>query len=155
MAQAIVTLFIQTGHKAAMTQSRVYDTLPSGTGPTNTTVEHDIQWATSQKQQGVVPIVAAESPRAAQRGEARSRLEHFIEVYVATPKAACIDRDTMGIWKAALNGDLRNFVGVDRPYETPEMPQVTVDLAVISMDEAVAQCANTLEAMGFLNPPSP
>jgi adenylylsulfate kinase-like enzyme len=151
----MVTLFIQNGHKAAMTQSRVYDTRSSGTGPTNTTVEHDIQWATNQKKQGVVSIVAAESPCAAQRSEARSRLEHFVEIYVATPKAACIDLDTMGIWKAALNGDLRNFVGVDRPYETPEMPQVTVDLAATSMDEAVALCATTLEAMGFLNPPAP
>jgi adenylylsulfate kinase len=99
---------------------------------------------------GVVPIVAAVSPFAQARAEARAQIGHFVEVHVATAKATCIDRDTRGIWQRALRGDLPNFTGVDDPYEPPPAPEVVCDLGLVPVDDALAQVLRHLHQTGAL-----
>lgn len=99
---------------------------------------------------GVVAIVSAVSPYADTRNAVRTELEQFAEVYVSTPKSACIDRDTDGAWARALRGEIRGFTGVDDPYEVPLAPDVDVDLSQISLEAAVNRVLVALERMGLL-----
>jgi bifunctional enzyme CysN/CysC len=48
----------------------------------------------------------------------------FIEVFVDTPLAECIARDPKGLYRRALAGEIKNFTGVDQPYEAPENPEL-------------------------------
>ena len=99
---------------------------------------------------GVVAIVSAVSPYANTRAEVRAELSPFVEVYVSTPKAACIERDRDGVWAKALNGEIRNFTGVDATYEVPESPEVAADLAQLSTEGAVNRVMAKLEALGLV-----
>ena len=56
----------------------------------------------------------------------REQLEggEFIEVFVDTPLEQCIARDPKGLYRRALAGEIKNFTGVDQPYETPENPEL-------------------------------
>ena len=103
---------------------------------------------------GVVAIVSAVSPYAATRAEVRAELDPFVEVYVSTPKVSCIERDRDGVWSKALNGEIRNFTGVDATYEVPEAPEVEADLAQLSTEGAVSRVLAKLEGLGLI-PPAP
>ena len=87
---------------------------------------------------GVVAIVSAVSPYRETREAIREELEAFVEVHVDTPKAACIDRDTKGVWRRALAGEIRDFTGVDDPYEAPADPEFRFDVTKLSPDEGAA-----------------
>ena len=93
---------------------------------------------------GVVAIVSSVSPYRALREALRRELPGFVEVYVATPKAACIDNDDKGIWEAALSGRIRNFTGVDDPYEPPLQPEVSVDLSLLEPEQAAGEVIRAL-----------
>ena len=99
---------------------------------------------------GVVAIVSAVSPYADTRRAVRNELGAFAEVYVSTPKSACIDRDKDGAWARALRGEIRGFTGVDDPYEAPIEPDVDVDLSQISLEAAVNRVLAALEHMNLL-----
>jgi adenylyl-sulfate kinase len=100
----------------------------------------------------VVAVVSAVSPFRATRQEVRDQLNDFVEVYVSTPRAACIDRDKEGMWAKALNGDIRNFTGVDGPYEAPESPEAEVDLSQVSVEAGARRVLATLERLGRIAP---
>ena len=85
---------------------------------------------------GMVAIVSAVSPYRDIREQIRTQLKSFFEVHVATPKQACIERDTTGIWKKALAGKIPNFTGVNDPYEEPLSPDAIVDLEKQSVENA-------------------
>lgn len=103
---------------------------------------------------GVVAIVAAVSPYRSTREEIRRELGRFFEVYAATPKGACIDRDGAGIWRRALAGEIREFTGVDAPYEEPLHPDLSFNLSHESVDEAAERICAALTARGLV-PASP
>ena len=71
-------------------------------------------------------VTAAISPYRAIRAEARALVEgdgsEFIEVYVATPAEVCEKRDVKGMWAKARAGEIKEFTGVDDPYEPPDRP---------------------------------
>ncbi|HEU4583788.1 MAG TPA: adenylyl-sulfate kinase [Polyangiaceae bacterium] len=75
---------------------------------------------------GVTVIVAAVSPYAATREQARQQIGRFIEVYVECPVDECERRDVKGMYRRARAGQMRFFTGVDDPYEAPERPEVIV-----------------------------
>ena len=101
---------------------------------------------------GVVAVVAAVSPYRATRDEIRASLGDFVEVWVSTPRATCIDRDQRGVWSRALSGEIRSFTGVDDPYEPPLAPEVTCDLSELSRELAVGRVIGWLEAHDMLPP---
>ena len=94
---------------------------------------------------GVIAVVSAVSPYGDARDAVRAELKDFIEVYVSTPRAACVDRDKSGNWVKALNGDIRSFTGVDDPYEEPENPEIEMDLSQISIEAGVRRVLSFLE----------
>lgn len=87
---------------------------------------------------GLVVIVAAISPFRAEREAARALFGkgEFLSVYVSTPFAACARRDPKGLYRKALSGQLKDFTGLDSPYEAPLDADCKIDTASLSVEEA-------------------
>jgi bifunctional enzyme CysN/CysC len=60
----------------------------------------------------------------------------FIEIFVDTPLAEAERRDTKGLYAKARAGELKNFTGIDSPYEPPEAPEIHIDTTKLSAEEA-------------------
>jgi sulfate adenylyltransferase len=74
-------------------------------------------------------ICAAVSPYRATRNECRSLVGEgrFLEIFVDTPLEVCEDRDTKGMYRLARAGKIKNFTGIDDPYEAPLAPEIVID----------------------------
>ena len=96
---------------------------------------------------GLIVLTAFISPFRAERRMAREMLEdgEFVEVYVETPLAVAEERDVKGLYKKARAGDLKNFTGVDSPYEAPEHPEIVVDTIGMTAVEAAEAIVEWLE----------
>lgn len=101
---------------------------------------------------GLVVITAFISPFRAERRSARELLPQgeFVEVFVNASLAVAEQRDPKGLYRKARRGELRQFTGIDSPYEAPEKPEITVDTDVLSVHEAVDELYQRLIGMGFL-----
>lgn len=88
---------------------------------------------------GVIALAAFISPYREDRDRIREGLEpgQFIEVWVNTPIEVCEQRDVKGLYAKARAGEIADFTGVSAPYEEPLAPEVTVDTAAVSLQEAV------------------
>lgn len=97
-------------------------------------------------------VTAAISPYRAIRAEARALVEgdgsEFIEVYVATPAEVCEKRDVKGMWAKARAGEIKEFTGVDDPYEPPDRPEVVCHTQAETVDESMGKVLRELEARG-------
>lgn len=62
--------------------------------------------------------------------------EYFIEVYVNTPLEVCEARDVKGLYKKARAGEIKNFTGIDAPYEAPLNPQIEIKTVAQSIEDA-------------------
>jgi len=98
-------------------------------------------------------MVAFISPFRAERRMARMLFEsdEFVEVFVDTPLDVAEGRDPKGLYKKARRGELRNFTGVDSPYEAPERPDVRVDTTSLSPEQAVTALLAELERRGIID----
>ncbi|WP_165349888.1 sulfate adenylyltransferase subunit CysN [Mesorhizobium sp. M3A.F.Ca.ET.080.04.2.1] len=78
---------------------------------------------------GLIVIVSFISPFSAERRMARELMAEgeFIEVFVDTPFEECARRDPKGLYARALSGEIKNFTGVDSPYEAPENPEIRLE----------------------------
>jgi bifunctional enzyme CysN/CysC len=88
---------------------------------------------------GLIVLVSLISPYRAERRMARDLLPpgEFLEVFVDTPLEVAESRDPKGLYKKVRRGELKNFTGVDSPYERPEHPEVRIDTTESSADQAV------------------
>ncbi|GAB7553246.1 sulfate adenylyltransferase subunit CysN [Novosphingobium sp. 11B] len=95
---------------------------------------------------GLIVITAFISPFQADREMVRAMLPEgeFIEVFIDTPLKVAEARDVKGLYKKARSGELKNFTGIDSPYEAPRNPEVRIDTTVISPEEAAELIVNTL-----------
>lgn len=89
---------------------------------------------------GLIVIVSMISPFAAQRDFARSLFlkQEFCEVFVDSKIEDCISRDPKGLYAKALRGDLKNFTGLDSPYEAPASPEVHIATTTMTPLEAAS-----------------
>ena len=87
---------------------------------------------------GLIVLAAFISPFRAEREMVRQMLPEgdFIEVHIDTPLAEAEARDVKGLYKKARAGQLKNFTGIDSPYEPPEHPEIRVDTTKLSPEEA-------------------
>ena len=69
---------------------------------------------------------------------------HFIEVYVNTPLEVCEARDVKGLYKKARAGEIKNFTGIDAPYEAPLNPQIEIKTVAQSIEEACQLIINQI-----------
>jgi adenylylsulfate kinase len=74
----------------------------------------------------------------------------FIEVHLNTPIETCEKRDPKGLYKKARAGELKNFTGVDDPYEAPLSAELTIDATATSPQEATVLILNYLEQKGLV-----
>ena len=88
---------------------------------------------------GMVVLAALISPYEKDRQNARSIFikEEFIEIYVKCPLEECENRDPKGLYKKARQGEIRQFTGIDQPYEEPTNPEIIIDTNVLSIQECV------------------
>ena len=102
----------------------------------------------------VVAIAAAISPYREVRDEVRRDIGTFVEVYVKCPIDVLAERDVKGLYKKALAGEIKNFTGVDDPYEAPPAPEVIVETDLESAEESAARIIAKLEQLSLVIPPS-
>lgn len=88
---------------------------------------------------GLIVIVSFISPYRAQRDRARSLFEpgEFLEIFVDAPLRECERRDPKGLYAKARRGELKNFTGIDSPYEPPLSPEVHLQTTLQTPDECV------------------
>jgi len=99
---------------------------------------------------GVATISAAIAPYREAREWARQEIGHFVEVYVKCPLEVCRQRDVKGLYKLVDEGKIKNFTGVDDPYEEPHNPEVIVETDKESTEESVQKIFAKLEELGYL-----
>jgi adenylylsulfate kinase len=88
---------------------------------------------------GVTVVASFVSPYRESRDFIRKHCRKFVEIYVATPLDECERRDVKGLYARARRGEIKNFTGIDDPYETPEHPELTLDTRALSVEECVAR----------------
>jgi len=101
---------------------------------------------------GLIVLTAFISPFRAERQMARALLEEdeFLEVFVETPLSVAEERDPKGLYKKARQGDLKNFTGIDSPYEQPRNPEMLVDTSSMSAEQCAEQIIRALRERGVI-----
>jgi adenylylsulfate kinase len=103
---------------------------------------------------GLAACCACISPYRAIRDTVRGWVEgdggKFIEVFMDTPLDACIERDPKGLYKKALAGEIKQFTGIDDPYEAPEDPEIRLQTKETTPDDCARQILEYLEAQDLI-----
>jgi sulfate adenylyltransferase len=101
---------------------------------------------------GGLAICAAVSPYRSTRNEVRNMVgtEHFVEVYVNTSLEVCEQRDTKGMYAQARRGEIKNFTGLDDPYEIPQQPEMVANTELHTAEENAQLILAHLTESGFV-----
>ena len=98
----------------------------------------------------VIAISAAISPYREVRDYNRQLIGNFLEVYTRCALDKCIERDTKGLYKKAIAGEIKEFTGISDPYEEPLNPEVVVDTDKETAEQSAEKVFNKLEELGYL-----
>jgi len=98
---------------------------------------------------GLIVLVSFISPFRSERRMARELFApgEFLEVFVDTPLAEAERRDVKGLYRKARRGELKNFTGIDSPYEAPENPEIRIDTTTLDPEQAADRVIAHLEAL--------
>ena len=99
----------------------------------------------------VIVLVSAISPYREIRQEVRERIGNFVEVYVNAPLEVCEQRDVKGLYKKARAGEIKNFTGIDDPYEPPLNSEVECRTDLESLEESVSKVLAKLRELGYFS----
>jgi len=101
---------------------------------------------------GLIVISAFISPFRSERDMARHMVDdgEFIEVYINTPLDVAEQRDVKGLYKKARRGELKNFTGIDSPYETPEKAECTLDTTSMTPEECADMVIDYMRERGYI-----
>lgn len=115
-----------------------------------------IGWVAAQlARHGGLVVAAPIAPYAAARRAVRSMVTHaggaYVEVHVATPLAVCEARDRKGLYARARAGELRDFTGIDDPYDTPEHPDLRLDTSTGTAEQAAERVLTLLLERGHVD----
>ncbi len=101
---------------------------------------------------GLIVITAFISPFRSERRLARSMVadREFVEIFVDTPLGIVEQRDPKGLYKKARRGELKNFTGIDSPYEVPETPELHIRTEAHDAEQSAALIIDYLRAAGLL-----
>lgn len=96
---------------------------------------------------GVIVLSAFISPFKSDRDQVKKivGVENYIEVFVDTPIEVCEQRDVKGLYKRARAGEVKNFTGIDSPYERPGNPDIAIQTHQVSVDEAMVLLIKLVE----------
>ncbi len=95
---------------------------------------------------GLIVITAFISPFRSEREMVRQMVApgEFIEVFIDTPLHVAEERDVKGLYAKARSGELKNFTGIDSPYEPPEAPEIRIDTTEMSIEQAAEQIVSSI-----------
>lgn len=98
---------------------------------------------------GLIVITAFISPFRAERDMVRHMMQpgEFIEVFIDTPLSVAEERDVKGLYAKARSGELKNFTGIDSPYETPENPEIRIDTTEMDIESAADKIIQKLMSL--------
>ncbi len=158
-AEVLTTLLLEHGRQITVLDGDVVRThLSQGLGFSKTDRDINIRRigfvAAEIVRYGGVAICAAVSPYRATRNDVRNMVgaSHFVEVFMDTPLEVCEQRDVKGMYAKARRGEIKEFTGIDDPYEVPEYAEITLE-TVNQTPEANAQCIlRYLIERGFIRP---
>ena len=99
---------------------------------------------------GIITLVALLSPFRSERRMAREimKSDEFIEIFIDTPLSTCVARDPKGLYQKAAQGLIKNFTGIDSPYEPPENPELILDTETAPAEELPARVVAFLKVRG-------
>jgi bifunctional enzyme CysN/CysC len=100
---------------------------------------------------GLITLVSFISPFRSERQMARNMMAEgeFVEVFVDTPLEVAEERDVKGLYKRARAGEIKNFTGLDSPYEAPERAEIRINTVEMTADEAADQILNWMRERGW------
>ncbi|QDX82662.1 adenylyl-sulfate kinase [Denitratisoma sp. DHT3] len=100
---------------------------------------------------GLITLVSFISPFRSERRMARNLVTdgEFIEIYIDTPLSIAEERDPKGLYKKARRGELKNFTGIDSPYEAPESPEIRIDTTALSPEQSADRIIAALQRLGI------
>ena len=97
---------------------------------------------------GVTVVASFVSPYRESRDFVRALCPGFMEIYVSTPLEECERRDVKGLYARARRGEIRNFTGIDDPFEVPERPELVLDTRTLTVEQSVATVLERLGGRG-------
>lgn len=98
----------------------------------------------------VLVLATFVSPYISKRNEIREQFDNFIEIYVNTSLEVCIKRDTKGLYKKALSGEIKNFTGINDPYEVPVNSEIKLDTNELGIEECAEKVIKYLKEHNYL-----
>ena len=156
-ADVLTTLIMEHGRQVTALDGDVVRThLSKGLGfskEDRDTNIHRIGFVASEiVRHGGVAICAAVSPYRATRDAVRNMVgaDQFIEVFVDTPLSVCEERDSKGMYAKARRGEIKDFTGIDDPYEAPEDPEITLDTVAHPAEDNARLILDLLTRQGFV-----
>lgn len=99
---------------------------------------------------GVIVLIPVISPYRAIREEMRANIDNFLEVFVNAPISVCEERDVKGLYKQVRAGKIKQFTGIDDPYEPPTNPEVECRTDLEDVSESVTKILTQLKKQGYL-----
>ena len=99
---------------------------------------------------GVIVLVPVISPYRAIREEIRANIDNFVEVFVNAPISVCEERDVKGLYKKVRAGQIKQFTGIDDPYEPPLNPEVECRTDLEELSESVDKIFDRLKSSGYV-----
>ena len=101
--------------------------------------------ASKLEDNGVFVVASFVSPYQESRGFVRQLCKNFVEIHVSTPLAECERRDTKGLYARARRGEIRDFTGINDPYEAPANPELRLDTSCLAVDQAGQQVLDLVQ----------
>jgi len=102
---------------------------------------------------GVIAMTAFISPFREDRNNVRGLLsqEDFIEIFCKASLETCESRDVKGLYKRARTGEIKNYTGIDSPYEAPDNPELVIDTDGETLEESVVKVIDFLKSREIVN----
>ena len=102
---------------------------------------------------GIIAMTAFISPFKKDRNLVRQLLPQgdFIEIFCKVSLQVCESRDVKGLYKRARAGEIKNYTGIDSPYEAPDNPELIIDTESESLEESVIKVIDFLKSKGIIN----
>jgi len=98
----------------------------------------------------VVVLATFVSPYIERRNLTRQEIGSYMEVYVRCSLEECMKRDVKGMYRKAMAGEIKDFTGVDDPYEEPENPELILDTDKETVEESVDKVLEKIRSLGYL-----
>lgn len=156
-AEVLIVLALEHGRRATLLDGDVVRTnLSKGLGFSKEDRDLNIRRigfvAAEIVRHGGLVICAAVSPYRATRNDVRNAIgaKHFVEVFVDTSLEVCEERDTKGMYEKARRGEIKDFTGIDDPYEPPLAPELTLDTVTHTAEQNARLILDHLVKLGFV-----